>query len=361
MDLDRDPVTGKRQQKWYTVQGNRKTAERFLADLISDLERGTYIEPSDMNIAEYLEYWLQTYAKSSVSERTFIGYEANVRRHIIPYIGRRPLSDLKPVHVQELYSRLLASGLSPKTVHYIHTILHQALKHAVKWELIVRNVTEATEPPKVPRYKIQVLDAQQAARLLHDLRDARLYMPVLLALTTGMRRGEILGLTWPDIDFPHSTIHISRTTLGVKGGAPVWGPPKTDDGRRTVALPAMTVEALQEHQRGQAILRHVHGADYQSHDLVICLENGRAWDLSNFSNEFRRTMDDLGFKGVRFHDLRHTHATLLLTAGTHPKIVSERLGHATVHMTLDTYSHVLPQMQKEAAGRIDDLFQNKGG
>jgi len=361
VELGRDPLTGTRRQKWITVRGTRKQAEARLSEVISSLERGAYVEPTRDTIAEYLAKWLEVYAVPNVSENTLNGYTINVRKHIIPYIGRIPLKDLRPAHVQELYSGLLASGLSPKSVRYVHTTLHEALKHAVRWELIPRNVTEAVTPPRVPRHEITVLEPRQVTAILKALQDTRLYMPVLLAVSTGMRRGEIFGLRWPDVNFERGLIHIARSMLRVENGAPVWGTTKTEGSRRSISLPAMTIRALREHERAQDVFKRVHGSAYRNHGLVVCLEDGRAWDLSNFASAFRRAMDGLGFKGIRFHDLRHTHATMLLKEGVHPKIVSERLGHATVQMTLNTYSHVLPEMQKEAASRIDDLLNPKDG
>lgn len=356
IELGRDPETGKRRQKWHTVKGTKRDAEKELARLVNALNTGRYVAPSKLTLADYLQQWLTDYAGPNTAPRTRQGYEINIRRHIVPCLGRTELAKLKPVQIQGLYTRLLAGGLSPKTIRYVHTTLHGALKRAVQWDLLPRNPAEAVEPPKLVRHELTVLDPAGVQSLLAGLDGHRLRLPVLLAVTTGLRRGELLGLTWSQVDLAAGVAHITQSLGGTQAGMPIYSTTKTPRSRRAIALPGLAVQALHHQRRQQEEYRKFLGSQYRDYGLVICLEDGRAWDLSNFEHTFRRKMDNLGFAGIRFHDLRHTHATLMLQAGVHPKIVSERLGHSQIAITMDTYSHVMPQMQREAAGQIDRLL-----
>jgi integrase len=205
-----------------------------------------------------------------------------------------------------------------------------------------------------------VLAPESAVTLLAHLRGSRLYLPVLLAITTGMRRGEILGLTWPQVDLRSRLIHVTQALAGTLHGAPVFGGTKTRGSRRAVAVPDSMFAARQTEHDRQIALKQVLGEDYQDYGLVVCVEDGRAWDPSNFTKAFRLALAALGLGSIRFHDLRHSHATMLLSEGVHPKVVSERLGHSQVKITLDTYSHVLPVLQREAADLIDRALTNSG-
>jgi len=355
VDLPRDPATGKRRQKWITVRGTKRDAQKVLAEVLAELGRGAYAEPSRTTLADYLDQWLEQYAQPSVAPRTYDNYRWNVA-HIKRHLGQVPLADLRPAQIQGMYAALLESGLAPKTVHLVHGTLRLALKHAVRWELIPRNPVEQVEPPRVERPEITVLTREQVGLLLEAVRQTRFYIPVLLAVSTGLRRGEVFGLTWDAVDLEARVVKVQRSMIRARDGEPVWGPTKTQRSQRVVTLPEFVAAELAEHRRRQDLYRQLLGPKYRDYGLVVCLEDGRAWDTSNFEHSFRRLMDRLGFKGVRFHDLRHTHATLLLEAGVHPKVVQERLGHSQIAVTMDTYSHVLPTIQREAALVLDQLL-----
>jgi integrase len=238
-------------------------------------------------------------------------------------------------------------------------VLREALQQAVRWKLLVRNPADAVEPPKVERREMQVLDEHQTKRLLAAVGGTRLYIPVLLAVTTGLRRGEILALRWQDIDLDQGTLAVRRSLEQTRGGNR-FKEPKTKKARRVVALPALTTEALRKHKVEQAKARLLIGADYADEGLVCARRHGTPLDPAETTAGFAALIKKADLPKIRFHDLRHSHATQLLRQLVHPKVVSERLGHSTIGITLDVYSHVLPGMQEEAARRIDRALREAG-
>lgn len=350
---------GRKLYRSHTVHGNKKDAQRELAKLLHEFNTGAYVEPSRMTVKEYLERWLQDYARSSVAPKTFERYAEIVRLHLIPALGAIPLAKLQPLHIQGCYSDALRAGrrdgkggLSAQTVLHHHRVLREALQQAVRWQLLARNPADAVEPPRPQPKEMCALDEQQAARLLDAAKGSRLYAPVVLAVTTGMRRGEILALRWQDVDLQAGTLSVRQSLEQTRDGL-TFKQPKTQKGRRVVALPPLAVEALRRHKAEQAKERLLLGPGYQDNGLVCAQPDGQPWRPDALTNAFAYLVRKAGVPPVRFHDLRHSHATLLLRQGVHPKVVSERLGHATVGITLDTYSHVLPGMQEEAARKLD--------
>jgi integrase len=243
-------------------------------------------------------------------------------------------------------------GLSAQSVVHLHRVLHRALAQAVKWQLRARNPVDAVEPPKPERREMRALDEDQTAELLSVLEGRRLYIPVLLAVTTGLRRGELLGLRWSDVDLASGTLTVQQTLEQTKDGLR-FKSPKTHRSRRSIVLPEMTVEALGSHRAAQAEEKLALGPAWDEHGLVCPRQGGAPSAPDVFSTAFAAFVRRSGMKPFRFHDLRHSHATHLLRAGVHPKVVSERLGHSSVGITLDTYSHVLPGMQQDAVRLID--------
>jgi integrase len=362
LDIGRD-ANGKRRQKWHTVQGSKRDAQRELARLINELETGAYIEPNRLTVTGYLSQWLETYAKLNVSAKTFERYEIIVRKHLIPALGHHALARLRPLHIQEYYAKDLQSGrrngkggLSAQTVLHHHRVLREALQQGIRWQLIVRNAADATEPPRPVRQERRTLDADQAAQLIDAVRGKRLFIPVLLAITTGMRRGEILALRWDDLDFSAMSLAVRQSVSQTKAGL-LFKQPKTPKGRRVIALPSLAIDALRRHKTEQAQERLLLGPAYQEGNLVCANQDGSTWAPDTFTVAFKTFVRSSGLPRVRFHDLRHTHATQLLRQGIHPKVVSERLGHSSVGFTLDVYSHVLPDIQQDAASKLDTVIR----
>jgi integrase len=326
---------------------------------LHSVHTGEFIEPSKLTLAEYLDRWLQDGARSTVSGKTFERYRQIVTDHITPTLGRTPLSKLQPLHIQGLYSNKLltgrkdgAGGLSTQTVVHMHRILRRALGQAVKWQILVRNPVDAVEPPRVARKEMQALDEAETAKLLIAFERSSLRLPVLIAVLTGLRRGELLALRWADIDLETGQLSVKQSLEQTKAGL-AFKQPKTSRSRRTLALPQLGIDALKKHKATQAAHRLNLGPVYQYHGLVFPREDGRPWKPDRFSSAFAAQVRRSGAAHVRLHDLQHTHATHLLRQGVNPKVVSERLGHSTVAFTLDVYSHVLPGMQDDAARRID--------
>ncbi len=358
IDLDRGP-DGKRKQKWQTIQGTKKEAERKLTEILHSLSTGMYVEPSKLTVGEFLEKWLKTSAKTTVSGKTFERYSEIVNRRLIPVIGSIPLLKLTPLRIQSCYSEWLIGGrldgkeggLSAQTVLHHHRVLREALNQAVRWQLMPRNPADAVDPPKPQRKEMKALDAAQMAWLLEVARGTRFYLPVLLSMTTGMRRGEFLALRWSDVDLLTATVTINRSIEQTNEGIKF----KSTKGKRgrLVILPSIVIEALNDHKATQAAQKRLLGDGYADLGLICAKEDGNIWKPDTMTSDFGDLADRAGLTGVRLHDMRHSHATQLLLQGVNPKIVSERLGHSTVGITLDIYSHILPGMQEQAATKID--------
>lgn len=356
IDLPADPVTGARRQKRFNAPTKREV-EEMAAQLLASLANGGFAEADagKLTVSQYLERWLTSIAetvRTSTQER----YADVVHKHIEPVIGRTQLSKLSPLDVQHLYADRRSAGLSPTTINLLHNILHRALKQAIRWGLLTRNVTEAVDPPREATPEYTVWSERQSASFL-TVADSHEWAALWrLALLTGMRRGEVLGLKWEDIDLARATLSVKRTLSRGTGGRFTYGVPKTTFGRRSIALPRSVVDSLKSHRVRQLEARLALDAAYQDHDVVFADVVGEPLHPNTLAYQFKRLCKLAGVPVIRLHDLRHTSATLMLANGEHPKIVQERLGHANISMTLDRYSHVTPQMQRDAANRLDDLI-----
>jgi integrase len=322
---------------------------------------GPLPELTSLTTGDYLESWLSQ-VRGRVRGRTYQGYAGLLRRYAIPLLGPVPLKDLHPLHLQHLYGQLLEEGaggyrdqLSASTVLNLHRVLVQSLGWAERFGLLERSPAKAARPPRPRRAEPKVVDPALASRILEATSGTPLELPVAIALATGMRRGEILGLRWGDLSPDLCAAHVRRS-LQATGEALVFEEPKTKRSRRSVALPAFLHPYLERQRADQARRKEDLGDGWIDSDLAIDAGDGSPVNPDSMSSAWRFLVLRAGLPHVRFHDLRHAHATLLLCQGVHPKVVSERLGHATVGITLDTYSHVLPSMQSEAAAAIDRLF-----
>jgi integrase len=345
----------------------RKRAQAELTRILTSLEQRTYVAPKRQTVAVFLtETWLPAIVHT-VKPATFESYRRNVRLHVAGRpIGRRQLQDLTPSDLNALYGQLLAGDekhrkLSTRSVAYIATILHRAFRDAARWQAIVRNPAEAADPPRpASRPEMRTWSAVELSTFLRAVARDRLAGGWWLLATTGMRRGEILGLRWSDVDLDAGTLRITRTLITTdaqRKGEPgmAWGTPKTAKGRRSVALDPATVAAVRQHRSRQLAERLAAGEAYDDGDLVVCHADGQPIHPKTMSYYFERETKRAGLPTIRLHDLRHTHATLALRAGVHPRVVQERLGHANVSITLDTYSHVDLDMQAVAAARVTAL------
>jgi integrase len=312
-----------------------------------------------LTVGGFLQDWL-AHVGGRVRRATWEGYEVLVRRHAVPRLGEIELSQLTPLHLQALYSSLLVgdgttAALSGGTVLNLHLVLTQALSQAVRWQLLGSNPAAGAQPPRPRRAPRLVADPQLVERLLNVTADSTYELPCALAVATGMRRGELLALRWSDLAGDLSQARVVRTLQPTQHGL-VFEEPKTQRSRRSVVLPVFVRGHLERQRDRQQMRRDQLGDQWQEHGLVIDRGDGTAMNPDTLSAGWARLMRKKKLPPIRFHDLRHAHATLLLLQGVHPKIVSERLGHASVGITLDIYSHVLPSMQAEAADAFDALF-----
>lgn len=353
----RDPETGERKRATvgtYRTKKQAKTAER---DAMTHKERGTLLDPAKTTVAELLDTWLATKA-GGVSDNSLRDYEIAARRHLKPALGIVPVQRLTPERVQAAYGHWLSGGMSPRMVHRCHIVLSQALALAVRYRLIPYNVAADVSKPSLGRGKPDVWAPDEARRFLEASRDDGLHPLWHLLLLEGMRRGEALGLRWRDVGWERGTVHISQTVApdkANKGAALIQDRTKTHAGARSVRLSPDTLEALREH-RSRWLERRLAATTWTDHDLIVCTGIGTPVNPNNVSRSFDGLVKRAGLRRIRVHDLRHTSATLLLLAGTPAKIVSERLGHASVGITLDLYSHVSPHMQDDAALAISRVL-----
>jgi integrase len=354
-DLGRDE-SGQRQQKFMTFRGTKAEADKKLRETLQQMETGGYVEAGKETVGSFMQRWLKDYAATNTAPRTSDGYRGIVKRYVDPAFGSVLLTRLTPRHVQGLYTGMLERGLSPTTVLQTHRVLREALTHAVRWGLLSRNVTDAIDPPRKATREMTPMDEEQARRFMEAVEDSEWGLPFKVLLYTGLRRSELTGLKWSNIDLERAALSVTQTVQRLKGKGLVDMDPKSPRSKRRVSLPSSAVAALRQQRSKQAAQRLLAGPAWLGHDYVFTTAEGRPIAPDRLSAAFQRISNSLGFKNIRLHDLRHTHATLMLKMGIHPKIVSERLGHASIGITLDTYSHVLPGLQEAAAEAFEEAL-----
>ncbi len=303
----------------------QETQEKLLKARYEQKQR-TLITEKDQKVGHYLEYWLENVDKPQIRLSTHLLHCRLLRRHVVPVLGHYSLQRLAPDHVQALYTQMLENGLAPRSIRMIHAILHKALQNAVRWN------------------KLEVAQGHRIETLL------------TLALVTGMRRGELLGLKWQDIDFEHRRLRVTRTVSFLHGHGFVESEPKTTRSRRAISVPPFLVEKLKHHRAHQVEVRLAVGPAWREHNLVFCSKTGAYLDPVNLRGIFERLLKKAGLPHMRFHDLRHTAITLMLKAGVLPHVVSEIVGHSDVSITLGVYGHVLRDMHEDAMQKMEDLF-----
>jgi integrase len=359
LSLGTDPATGNPKQQWISVKGTKKDAEKRLAELLHQLDTGTFVKPNKTTVSDYLKQWLSDSCQTNLAPRTVEGYESIVRCHLIPPLGNIPLTQLKPEHLRSLYSQQLSAGFSRRTVRYIHVTLHKALKDAFMLGIIGRNPADAVKPPRVQHREMQTMNESDIHIFLEFAKSTPYYPLFYLALFTGMRRSELLALKWCDVDLTLSQLSVIRTLHQLQDGRLIFRQPKTDKGRRLISLTPSTSIVLREHREQQERTRLELGSTLEEDDLVFCRADGEPLLPNTVSHAWTKLATRIGQKGITLHDARHTHASLLLKQNTHPKIVQERLGHSSIQITLDTYSHVAPGLQQAAANRFDEILLPK--
>jgi integrase len=318
-----------------------------------DLDKGLpVLRDERQTVGAFLASWLEA-RRGQVEQSTWERYEEYIRLHLVPTLRKTTLAKLTPQQVQSLYAAKLAAGLSSTTVAHLHATLHTALDHALRLGLVQRNVTELVDKPRVLRKEMHIWTPEQARTFVATTAGTRLRALYVLALSTGMRQGELLGLRWQDVDLEHAALSVTASLQRPRTGLKINPRPKTRSSRRRIVLTPQMVATLREHRTAQIAERLRQGELWQDQDLVFCNAIGGAYRSTNLEHHnFKPLVRKAALPVIRFHDLRHTAATLLLVQGVKPKIVSEMLGHARVAITLDLYSHVLPSMQKDAAAAM---------
>src|SRR5512132_453796 len=365
-DIDPDPLTGRRRQRTKGGYKTRKAADQALAEAIGQWRAGRLPQRSTHTLSHFLQQeWLPA-VQPRLRPSTWANYRTYTAAYVVPVLGQVKLQALTPVQLNHLYAHLLErgrrktisrdrAGLAPKTVRNVHVMLHSALHDAMRWGYLVRNVAEAADPPAARSPEQRVWSPHELGTFLDHVRGDRLYALWLLVATTGMRRGELAGLRWVDIDFDHATVSptIPRVVVDhqVHDSAP-----KTERARRRLALDPVTLAALQAHRQLQAEDRQTVGGRYRDHGYVFAWPDGRPLHPENIASWFEQHTRAAGLPRIRLHDVRHSYATAALKAGISAKVISERLGHASVAFTLQTYGHVIPGMDRDAAVTVADLI-----
>jgi integrase len=309
-----------------------------------------------------MNQWFEDYVKLKLAPKTVQGYKYIIEKHINPSLGHILIQKLQPIQIQQCYSQKLENGrvdnkggLSTKSVIHIHRVLRKALYNAEKMQLIQRNVADFVELPKLKKFKSGVYDENQVKSLLKVAKENDMYLPILLAVSIGLRLGEVFGLQWKDIDFKNNTIVIQRS-LSLINRKLIFHEPKTEKSNRVIVVSDTIIKELENQQVKQNESKSIMGQAYTDYDLVNCYDDGLPINPSNYTHRFAKLLKRNGLPHIRFHDLRHTNATLMLKQNIPAKVASERLGHSTVGITLDLYSHVLREMQEEAAKKIDSVI-----
>src|SRR6516165_12704000 len=357
----RDPETGKCKRRWHSFAGTKRQAQAECARLITELKTGTAVDPTRMTVAAFLERWIE-HMQGQVSPRSHERYAELCRKNLASLLGSLTLTKLQPAHISAVYAKALTSGrldgnggLSPRTVNHMHRVLRGALQQALRWQLLARNPSDAVKPPKVERRQMRVLDADGTIDLIEAARGTAMFVPIVLGVRCGMRRGEVVALRWRNVDLDRGQISVvasaEQTDQGVREKEP-----KNGKGR-TIVLSGTEIEELRSHRVRQAQDLLALGVRLTDDHHVVAREDAQPLQPRSLTHAFVKFVRRHAFQ-IRLHDLRHSHATHMLASGVHPKIAQERLGHSSVGITLDLYSHVLPGMQAEAVNRVDAALRD---
>ena len=347
--------TGKRKVQWRSLPGckGKREAQQECARIVTEMQSGAYVAPDRTTVAQFLERWL-THIRMHVSPASAERYSEHCNR-VVAALGPVKLSKLRPEQISEMYATLLQE-LSPRTVHHIHTVLKQALAQACVWRAISYNPAGLVKPPKVVRKEMKTIDTEATAKMIDAARGTSIFIPVLLGVLCGLRRGEICALRWRNVDLDNGQIAVVASRSRGEHGRPVEKGTKTDKGR-LIALPVLAVTELRRHrvQQAEQFLRL--GVALADDNYLYAKADGSPWHPAFLTRLFNRFMRDHKLPSIRFHDLRHSHATHMLAAGIHPKVAQERLGHSSIAVTMDTYSHAMPNMQADAVAKLDSVLR----
>lgn len=350
------PQTGGKQTRKTLYGRTRQEVQQKLTKALRDQQQGIPATNDRITLKAFLARWLETCVKPPMRRPlTYTTYKTIIDLHVVPELGRIPLSKLKPGDVQDLLNKKSAAGLSNRRVEMIHAVLRTALNQAVSWGELPRNVAALAKPPRTSRRDLKPFTPEEAQAFLIAAKGDRLEALYTVAVAIGLRQGEILGLRWEDVDLENSTLTVRHALQRVDGEL-ILVEPKSDSGRRAINLPAFAVRALKEHHTRQKQEARWGGLKWHETGHVFTTKVGTPMHHSGLIRQFKKLLKEAKLRDQRFHDLRHCCATLLLAQGVPARVVMEILGHSQISLTLDTYSHVIPALRDEAAGRMDALF-----
>ncbi len=344
---------GRPARYWETVRSSKAEAQRRLRELLSSMDKGIPVPSGRLTVAEHLRSWIEG-AKTSCSQRTIDGYQSVVENHLIPVLGHIPLKDLQPQAIQAFYGKGRET-LSARTILTWHRILSQSMKYAVRQGYLGRNPCDLVVAPRAVKKAMRTLTPGEVEVLLKAVESNRFYPVIYMAINSGMRQAELLGLRWRDIDLDMLSVSVSQV-LFKRRGVCMFKEPKTTGSRRRVAMTPKLAQFLREYRAEQESLHWHMGQPLTLDDLVFANLDGKPLDPCTLTHTFSRIARGAGLERVRFHDLRHTFASLMLLRGAKPKVISEALGHASVAFTMDTYSHIISGMQEDAMALLDDVL-----
>lgn len=357
LKFDVSSDTGERKTRYVTFRGGKREAQRKLTELLDQVNKGSFIDPSKLSLGEFLGRW-ESWAATQVSAKTLERYKELLAHHVRPHLGARAIQKLRTVDFAELYGRLQqpkpeGAGLAPRTVGHVHRLLHRVFGHAVKWSVVGNNPVAAAEPPRVQRAEIEILAPDQIKAVLDALRGRPLYPVAVIGLATGMRRGEIAALRWADIDLDGGKLRIERSLEQTNAGL-AFKAPKTKAGQRAVSIPPSVVAELREHWRRQQEQRLALGTGKAGpDDLVFARPDASPWPPDSLTADWARTVRALNLPKVTLHALRHTHVSQLIAAGLDVVTVSRRIGHSNPTVTLGVYAHLFGNTDDRAAAAIE--------
>lgn len=346
-----------------TVYGKtRKEVQEKLKIALREQQQGTLVTAPHQKLEDFLQQWLEDTQRDSIKPRSYERYEEIVRLHIVPGLGRVQLQKLTPQQVQSFYAKKIKEGYKAITVASFHKVLHKALDTAVRWNLVSKNVCDVVSVPRVEEFEIHPLTVEQIRKLLEVAKGHSSEALIKLAIATGLRRGELMALKWSDIDLNAGVLQVQRNLVRVPSKLPgkgyVESETKTKKSRRSVMIASFALEALREHRSRQLHALAAAGPLWQYNNYVFSTSVGtHIHPTRDMSDVLDKLLEKACLPHIRFHDLRHSAATLLMSQGVHPKVVQEFLGHSTITMTMDTYSHVLPSMQQDAISKLNDALK----